>query len=958
MVMDWRTIGRLTELRLRRGSETLTAHCVGSALSDKQRSGQPKFKRCVMTDMTKKNRLLGRNAAENGKQRKTRIFAVERAAHQTLDVVLAWLSATPAGLSAEEAKKRLDIYGRNEVAQEKAPPVYRQLLGAYNSPFIYVLLVLVAISCFTDVWLPIAQGEEAEPAGIVIMSTMIILSGLLRFWQEFRTNKAAQALKSMVKTTATVRRPGDGSASQSRAEVDISELVPGDVVYLAAGDLVPADVRLLESRDLFVSQSILSGEALPVEKGDAAPDAALLTTRKTLPNADAKADLLDLKNICLMGTNVVSGHASALVVATGNSTWFGSLAKSIIGTRAMTAFDRGVNSVSWVLIRFMLVMAPVVLFINGFTRGDWLEASLFALAVAVGLTPEMLPMIVSSNLAKGAVAMSRRKVIVKRLNAIQNFGAMDVLCTDKTGTLTQDKIILEHYLDAQGKESSTVLTYAWLNSSSQSGAKNLIDQAVLRCGESHLDRAVRERFMKLDELPFDFVRRRVSVLVEDTASKERCLICKGAVEEMLSICTHLQEGASLVPLTPERAQGLLEQTQAFNKQGFRVLIVARKRLSDHGKTSLVNDDECGLTVEGILTFLDPPKESARKAILALREHGVAVKVLTGDNPVVTASICAEVGIDADQVLVGSEVEALSDAELAQAAQTGSIFAKLTPQQKARILRVLQKNGRTVGFLGDGINDAPALKDADVGISVDSAADIAKEASDIILLEKDLMVLEEGVLKGRETFGNIIKYINMTASSNFGNVFSVLVASAFLPFLPMLAIHLLIQNLLYDLSQLALPWDKMDPEFLKKPRKWDAQNIGRFMLWIGPTSSVFDIATYAVMWFVFGANSAASQSLFQSGWFIEGLLSQTLVVHMLRTEKIPFFQSCAALPVLLMTVVIVAVGIGIPFSPLGAMVGLQPLPWTYFPWLAAILFSYCLLAQGMKRFYIRRFGQWF
>lgn len=475
MAMGWRTIGRLTELRLKRGSETLVSACVGSALSDKQRRGQPKSKRCVMTDMTKKNRLLGRNAAENGKQRKTRIFAVERAAHQTLDVVLAWLSATPAGLSAEEAKKRLDIYGRNEVAQEKAPPVYRQLLGAYNSPFIYVLLVLVAISCFTDVWLPIAQGEEAEPVGIVIMSTMIILSGLLRFWQEFRTNKAAQALKSMVKTTATVRRPGNGSSALSRAEVDISELVPGDVVYLAAGDLVPADVRLLESRDLFVSQSILSGEALPVEKGDAAPDADLLTTRKALPNADAKADLLDLKNICLMGTNVVSGHASAVVVATGNSTWFGSLAKSIIGTRAMTAFDRGVNSVSWVLIRFMLVMAPVVLFINGFTKGDWLEASLFALAVAVGLTPEMLPMIVSSNLAKGAVAMSRRKVIVKRLNAIQNFGAMDVLCTDKTGTLTQDKIILEHYLDAQGKESSTVLTYAWLNSSSQSGAKNLID---------------------------------------------------------------------------------------------------------------------------------------------------------------------------------------------------------------------------------------------------------------------------------------------------------------------------------------------------------------------------------------------------------------------------------------------------------------------------------------------------
>ena len=910
-----------------------------------------------MTDMKIENRKLNRSASENDKQHK-KSFAIETEAFNSPDHTLARLNSSRQGLTTEDALERLDEYGRNEVAHEQAPPALIQLLQAFNNPFIYVLMALAAVSFVTDYWLPLRNGEETDLTGIIIIVTMVSLSGLLRFWQEFRTNKAAQALKSMVRTTATVLRRGPGNMGPTQEEIAIEELVPGDIIFLAAGDLVPADVRLLESRDLFVSQSILSGESLPVEKYDVLASVSGKGCDR-LPEPNKDKSLLEMGNICLMGTNVTSGRAQAVVVATGNRTWFGSLAKSIVGTRTQTAFDRGVNSVSWLLIRFMLVMVPIVLLINGFSKGDWVEASLFALAVAVGLTPEMLPMIVSSNLAKGAIAMSRRKVIVKRLNAIQNFGAMDVLCTDKTGTLTQDNIILEHHLDVSGSESDRVLTLAWLNSSSQSGARNLMDRAVLRFGEGRIAPATKERFVKLDELPFDFVRRRVSVSVEDVRHGDKSLICKGAVEEMLMVATHLREGDRVVALDETRRDLLLAKTQDYNAQGFRVLLVATRKLDDSALTTpLCAADEQGLTVEGMLTFLDPPKESAGKAITALRDNGVAVKVLTGDNPVVTARICLEVGIDAHGILTGAQIEAMTDNELEREVETRSVFAKLTPLQKSRILKTLQKNGHTVGFLGDGINDAPALRDADVGISVDSAADIAKEASDIILLEKDLMVLEEGVIKGRETFGNIIKYLNMTASSNFGNVFSVLVASAFIPFLPMLAIHLLIQNLMYDLSQLSLPWDKMDKEFLRKPRKWDAKNIGRFMLWIGPTSSIFDITTFALMWYVFAANNVEAQALFQSGWFIEGLLSQTLVVHMLRTQKIPFIQSRATLPVLLTTALIMAMGIYIPFSPLGAMVGLEPLPLSYFPWLVATLLSYCVVAQGMKHFYIKRFGQWF
>ncbi|WP_038927578.1 magnesium-translocating P-type ATPase, partial [Yersinia pestis] len=799
----------------------------------------------------------------------------------------------------------LELYGINQVAHEKAPPAFLQLLAAFNNPFIFVLIILASISFFTDYWLPLQEGGETDLIGVSIIVTMVLISGLLRFWQEYRTNKAAEALKSMVRTTATVLRRGHYGAKPTQQEIPINQLVPGDIILLSAGDMIPADLRLINSRDLFVSQAILTGEAIPVEKYDAM---GCVSSKSVDAGAGSEGELLELSNICLMGTNVASGTAMGVVVATGGHTYFGSLAKSIVGTRAQTAFDRGVNSVSWLLIRFMLVMVPIVLLINGFTKGDWTEAALFALAVAVGLTPEMLPMIVSSNLAKGAIAMARRKVVVKRLNAIQNFGAMDVLCTDKTGTLTQDRIILEHHLDVSGCNDNKVLQLAWLNSFHQSGMRNLMDQAVIKFSRGKPEIEALRNFNKVDELPFDFIRRRLSIVVKD-AQQQQHLICKGAVEEMLSICTHVREGDDIFPLDAARRATLQALATQYNEDGFRVLLLATRELGAQVSPVPLNiDDERDLVVQGLLTFLDPPKESAAAAIAALRENGVAVKVLTGDNPIITAKICRDVGLEPGEPLNGRDIEAMDEATLAREVELRTVFTKLTPLQKSRVLKMLQSNGHTVGFLGDGINDAPALRDADVGISVDTGTDIAKESADIILLEKDLMVLEAGVIKGRETFGNIIKYLNMTASSNFGNVFSVLVASAFIPFLPMLAIHLLLQNLMYDISQLSLPWDKMDKEFLRKPRKWDAKNIGRFMLWVGPTSSIFDITTYALMWFVFAANSVEHQALFQSGWFIEGLLSQTLVVHMLRTQKIPFIQSTAALPVLLTTGLIMAIGI--------------------------------------------------
>ena len=888
-----------------------------------------------------------------------------------IEALFRQLQTAEYGLVEAEARGRLAENGLNEVAREKAPHPLVQLALAFNNPFIYILLTLSLISFYTDFWLPWRAGEETDLTGVLIVLVMVGASGLVRFWQEYRSNRAAESLKAMVSTTATVMRRQFNGPAEKR-EIAMKELVVGDVVCLAAGDMVPADVRLLESRDLFVSQAVLTGESIPVEKYDTMGEVRAKSSRRDAlaPTEQSEAgeawgpeeggfslnNLLESQAVCFMGSNVVSGTAKALVIAVGEGTYFGSLAKKVIGSRAQTAFDRGVNSVSWLLIRFMMVMVPVVLLINGLTKGNWSEAFMFALAVAVGLTPEMLPMIVSANLAKGALAMSRRKVVVKRLNAIQNFGAMNVLCTDKTGTLTQDRIILERHVDPSGRACENVLRLAWLNSFHQTGLRNLMDRAIVRFAEDHPEGGLDKDWKKIDELPFDFVRRRLSVIISPGNSRHK-LICKGAVEEMLAVSAWVRENGQRLPLDDGKRAALLKLAEDYSRGGFRVLILASRDF-DQIKEKYDSHDEDQLVIEGLLTFLDPPKDSAEPAIAALRKNGVEVKVLTGDTEVISAKICREVGLEPGRPIAGEDLERMEDGELRVWVERCDLFVKLTPMQKSRIIKCLQDNGHTVGFLGDGINDAAALRDADVGISVDSAADIAKESADIILLEKSLMVLEEGVLKGRETFGNIMKYLNMTASSNFGNVFSVLAASAFIPFLPMLAVHLLIQNLMYDFSQLSLPWDRVDSEFLGKPRKWSAENIRRFMIWIGPTSSVFDISTYALMWFVFGADNPEMQSLFQSGWFVEGLLSQTLVVHMLRTRKIPFIQSTAALPVLLTTGLVMALGIYVPFSPLGAMVGLQPLPWSYFPWLAATLLCYCLLAQSMKSIYMRKFGQWY
>jgi Mg2+-importing ATPase len=708
--------------------------------------------------------------------------------------------------------------------------------------------------------------------------------------------------------------------------------------------MVPADVRVLTAKDLFVSQSALTGESLPVEKWPVAPDGA----------AAAKATLPELATICFMGTSVVSGTATAVVVAIGGRTYFGSMAKSIVGRRQLTSFDKGVNSVSWLLIRFMLVMVPVVFLINGFTKHDWLGAFLFGVAVAVGLTPEMLPMIVTANLAKGAVAMARRKTIVKRLNAIQNFGAMDILCTDKTGTLTQDRIVLERHLNLVGEDDEEVLGYAFLNSYHQTGLKNLLDVAVLEHVELREQMHVESDYRKVDEIPFDFTRRRMSVVVSH-GQDAHLLICKGAVEEILPLCPSARDEGRVLPISDEARRNAVELLAEMNEDGLRAVAVAYREFPAADRAYTVAD-EAELVLAGFIGFLDPPKETAAPALAALRDHGVRVKVITGDNEIVSRKVCHDVGLDPGDILTGTALDGMDDAALTAVAESVTVFAKINPLQKVRIVAALRRAGHTVGFLGDGINDAGALREADVGISVDSAADIARESADIILLEKSLMVLEEGVIEGRQVFGNIIKYIKMTASSNFGNVFSVLVASAFLPFLPMLPIQLLTVNLLYDFSQAAIPFDHMDADYVRMPRKWRADDIGRFMLIIGPTSSVFDITTFLVMWFFFGAR-VGHETLFRSGWFVESLLSQTLIVHLIRTAKVPFIQSRASWPVLLTTAAIVVVGLALPFSFLGDKLGIAPLPPAYFGWLAVTMLLYGALVHAVKRRYMRRFGTW-
>lgn len=811
-------------------------------------------------------------------------------------------------------------------------------IRAFINPFIGILTLLIVVSYVLDVWT--AAPEEKEWTTILIIATMILLSVIIRFCQDWRASRSSEALRKMVKNTCSVKRAG-----REVEELPIEELVPGDIVTLAAGDMIPADVRVIETKDLFVSQSSLTGESEPIEKR---PDAR---GRKYV-----RGSVVELDNICYMGSNVISGSATAVVFGTGGNTYLGTIARAIVGHRAATAFDRGIARVSLLLIRFMLIMVPFVFLVNGITKGDWLEAFIFAVSVAVGLTPEMLPMIVTANLSKGAVTMSRKKVIVKDLNAIQNFGAMNILCTDKTGTLTCDQIVLERYINADGSadDSRRILRHAYFNSFFQTGLKNLMDRAILaHVRELELE-SMKDDYRKVDEIPFDFTRRRMSVVVEDRTGK-RQIVTKGAVEEMLEICSHTEEGGAVRELTPERIATAKAICERMNHQGLRVLAVAHRSFLGKEDNFSVGDER-DMVLIGFLAFLDPPKPSAESAIRQLQNYGIEVKVLSGDNDAVVRTVARQVGITG-KALTGRELEELEGEELRRAVQEASVFSKVTPLQKTQIITLLQEAQHTVGFLGDGINDAAALRQSDIGISVDSAVDIAKESADIILLEKDLMVLGEGVVEGRRTFGNIVKYIKMTASSNFGNMFSVMAASAFLPFLPMMPIHLLVQNLLYDISQTTIPFDRMDAEYLRKPRKWDASGLSRFMIWIGPISSIFDLTTYLLMWYLFKCRSAEMQALFQSGWFVEGLLSQTLIVHMIRTRKIPFIQSRASWPVMAMTFAIMAFGIAIPFTPFGASIGLVALPWSYFPWLAATLTAYCVLTQAIKNRYVKRFNSW-
>lgn len=825
------------------------------------------------------------------------------------------------GLTKQRYTKLEAQFGLNEITHEKRKPLFIRLLLTFKNPLILLLLVLTSISLFTG---------DIPTASIV--TVMILISVFLRFTQEEQAYNAAEKLRSMVKTTCAVIREGKVT------EVDVRNVVPGDVIQLAAGDIVPSDMRLLNSRDLFINQSLLTGESLPVEKHASVPQ-------------DKRQNPLEIHNLCFMGTNVESGTAQGIIVATGSHTYFGDLAQSIAGQRVETNFDKGVDKFTWLMIWFMLIMTPVVFLVNGFGKGDWWEAFLFAISVAVGLTPDMLPAIVAVNLSKGSMVMSQKKVIVKRLSSIQNFGAMNVLCTDKTGTLTANKIALIENVDIDGLTDPRILQYAFLNSYFQTGFRNLLDDAVLHHVRTH-HQGAEKSFQKVDELPFDFKRKRMSIIVKNKKG-EKYLICKGAVEEVSGICTQVEVHGRLHRLSASDSTKIKELNEKKSNEGFRVIAVGYKKIADDRLHYALKDEE-RLTLLGFMTFFDPPKESAAGAIKKLEKYGVTVKVLTGDNDLVTRKVCREVGLtDSEDVLLGSQIEQMDDEALTKKAETTTIFAKLSPDDKKRVVQALQQS-HVVGFLGDGINDASALRTADVGISVDSAVDIAKESADIILLELSLLVLADGVIEGRNVFGNIIKYIRMGASSNFGNMFSVLGASLFLPFLPMAPLQIITNNLLYDISQTAIPTDTVDPEYLEKPRKWDIVDIRRFMFFFGPTSSIFDYATFGVMIFVFHAWTNNIR-LFQTGWFVESILTQTLIVHVIRSKKIPFFQTWSSNALFMTTTIIMAVGIYLPFSPFANSLDFVKLPGQYWLLLELILLSYVGLTQLVKMWYAKKFG---
>lgn len=892
---------------------------------------------------------------------------IEYMATHKVEDIKEYLNINLSGLTEDEVDESRDKYGSNKVKKEKKKSIPERLAEAFINPFTVVLICLAVVSTVTDIIFPILHmfgntKKDFNPVTVIIILTMVFVSGVLRFIQESRSGDAAAKLLAMITTTCTVTRQ-----NKSHIEIPLDEVVVGDIVYLSAGDMIPADVRIIEAKDLFVSQSSLSGESEPIEK------LAIVCEKKD--------NITEYTNIAFMGSNVISGSATAIVVSVGDNTLFGSMTSAIATESVETNFTKGVNAVSWVLIRFMLVMVPLVFVINGVTKGNWISAFLFAISIAVGLTPEMLPMIVTSCLAKGAVSMSKKKTIVKNLNSIQNFGAMDILCTDKTGTLTQDRVVLEYHLNIKGDEDSRVLRYGYLNSYFQTGYKNLMDLAIIQRTEEEeandsqlLD--LSENYKKIDEIPFDFSRRRLTTVVQNRAGTIK-MVTKGAVEEMLAICSYAEYNGNVEPITNDFRKKNLDTVDDLNVKGFRVLAIARK---DVEKQSCSVDDECEMILMGYLAFLDPPKESAAGAIKALKEHGVRTKILTGDNEKVTKTICNQVGLEVKNMLLGGDIEKMDDDELKKVAEVTDVFAKLTPSQKSRVVSVLRENGHTVGFMGDGINDAAAMKVADIGISVDTAVDVAKESADIILLEKDLMVLESGIIEGRKTFANMIKYIKMTASSNFGNMFSVLGASALLPFLPMESMHLILLNLIYDSCCSAIPWDNVDEEFIKLPKKWDASSIGKFMIWIGPTSSIFDFMTFAFMYFVFCPhfvshgvtyNNLASHfsgdelnrirvtyvAMFQAGWFVESMWSQSLVIHMIRTMKLPFIQSRASAPLTMLNFFGIIVITIIPFTLLGKAIGFVSLPLSFFLYLIPCVLAYMILVTAVKKAYIRYHKEW-
>ena len=866
---------------------------------------------------------------------------------------LAFYHTSLKGLDQEQVEENRDLYGENTITKGQEDSIFKKIYESIINPFTIILLVIAFISLVTNVWL--AKPGQEDPTTSIIIVVLVLISGGIRFVQELRSDKATTNLSKMIVNTATVIRDG------LEQELPIDELVVGDLVKLSAGDMIPADVILFESRDFFVQQSGLTGESDAVEK--------LALNKATNQNVDS---LLEAESLAFMGTNVISGSATAMVLAVGDDTMMGAIEQTLNTYDEPTSFEREMNSISWLLIRLMLVMVPIVFFANGLTDGDWLEAGVFALSVGVGLTPEMLPMIITASLAKGSIIMAKEKVVIKKLNAIQDLGAIDILCTDKTGTLTQDEIVLEYPLDIHGDLDMAVLRRAYLNSHFQTGLKNLMDRAIIsRTEKEAKEHAILQNldtsFQKIDELPFDFERRRMSVIVKDD-SNVVSMVTKGALEEMLTISTHVEYRGEIIPITEGIRQEVLAEVGQLNRQGLRVLGVGYKSGLREDYAYAV-DDESDMILTGYLAFLDPPKPSAAPAIQALLEHGVKTKILTGDNEKVTQAICEKVGLDVEQMLLGADIDQMTDQELAEAVEKVTVFAKLSPDQKARIILQLKKNGHGVGYMGDGINDAPSMKVADVGISVDTAVDIAKETAGVILLDKDLMVLETGIVEGRKVYANMTKYIKMTVSSNFGNIFSLLVASIFLPFLPMAPVHLIVLNLVYDLSCVALPFDNVDQDFLKQPHTWEAKSITRFMVWMGPISSIFDILTFIFLYFIIvplvtghhyvhGSESALQFIiLFQTGWFIESMWSQTMVIHMLRTAKVPFVQSRPAWLVILTTLVAAFFVTSLPYGPLVNILRLAPLGLPYFLFLICIIFLYMFSVTVIKKFYIKKYKEW-